>query len=282
MARILTAGDDPVALDTYGALLKNAGYEVEKATNGEAAVTLVRDAPPDLMIADLFLEDVTALDLMRQFRVMKVHVPVVILTGMGTIGSAVEAMKLGAADYLLKPCDFDEVLNAVSLAIAMRPMVNQPPHVHAAARWAEAMVALIDSPIDVRTIEYWGRAIAVSPGALRNWCAVARLSPRRSLVLARLLRATLLSAGRPWEPRHVLDVAEPRTLRRMLRLGGLESTMAPTVGQLLSAQTLISDSFALDALRTSLRGRRVELEEAPSHSLRRSSESTADFPSRVT
>ena len=53
-------------------------------------------------------------------------------------------------------------------------------------------------------------------------------------------------------------------------------------GKAEDAQTLISDSFALDALRTSLRGRRVELEEAPSHSLRRSSESTADFLSRVT
>jgi hypothetical protein len=103
---------------------------------------------------------------------------------------------------------------------------------------------------DVRTIAEWGRAVGVSAGALREWCQVARVSPRRTLLLARLLRAVAHSTNRPWRPEQRLDIVDRRTLRRLLVAGGLPlEAERVTVGDLLTGQTLVTDPYALIALR---------------------------------
>ena len=53
---------------------------------------------------------------------------------------------------------------------------------HAARRWSQAVIQIIDSRTDVRTIELWGKLINASAGAIKNWCATAGIQPRRSLV----------------------------------------------------------------------------------------------------
>jgi hypothetical protein len=121
---------------------------------------------------------------------------------------------------------------------------------HAAERWAAAVASLRMSARDARTIADWGRAIGVSAGALREWCQVARVSPRRTLLLARLLRAVTHSTDRPWRPEQRLDIVDRRTLRRLLLAGGLPfEADRVTVSDLLTRQTLVTDSYALLALR---------------------------------
>jgi hypothetical protein len=129
-------------------------------------------------------------------------------------------------------------------------LVYDPTDNHAAERWAAAVAGLRAAARDVRTIADWGRVIGVSAGALREWCQVARVSPRRTLLLARLLRAVAHSTNRPWRPEQRLDIVDRRTLRRLLLAGGLPlEAERVTVGDLLARQTLITDPYALIALR---------------------------------
>jgi hypothetical protein len=129
-------------------------------------------------------------------------------------------------------------------------LAYDPTDNHAAERWATAVAGLRAATRDVRTIADWGRAIGVSAGALREWCQIARVSPRRTLLLARLLRAVAHSSNRPWRPEQRLDIVDRRTLRRLLLAGGLPlEAERVTVGDLLARQTLITDPYALVALR---------------------------------
>ena len=106
---------------------------------------------------------------------------------------------------------------------------------HAGARWAKAVVGIVNAPEDPRTISEWGQAIGAGEGTLRNWCHTAKLSPKRSLSLARLLRALYLSRSRQWQPEQLLNVVDRRTLNRMLEQGGLDGTTSPTIDGFLRA-----------------------------------------------
>jgi len=182
--------------------------------------------------------------------------PVVVIAGLGTIDSAVEAMRRGAVDYAVKPLIGDDFLERVERGLthaAAKRTRRFEPHAHAAARWADAVVALTESHTDVRTIGQWARAVGASASTVRAWCQRANVSPRRSLVLARLLRAVHHSEGRPWQPAQRLHVTDSRTLAGMLAAGGL-STSADrvTIAQLLDGQTLIEDPETLVEFRRRL------------------------------
>ena len=119
---------------------------------------------------------------------------------------------------LEKPVWEDGLLRTVETALARPPCRcksvpcddNAPTvqQAHAAARWARVVVPVLDAPEDPRTIKAWSRLLYVSPGALRNWCRTAGITPRRSLVFARLLRAVFLSDGGRHKPENLLDVVD--------------------------------------------------------------------------
>jgi hypothetical protein len=125
---------------------------------------------------------------------------------------------------------------------------------HAAARWARTVAPLIDAPKDPRTIAEWSRSIAASPAALRNTCRIAGISPRRSLVFGRMLRAAALSEGGQHTPDTLLDVIDGRTLSRLLRLSGLNGghNFPKDIDEFIERQTLVLDPHALVELRRTL------------------------------
>lgn len=138
---------------------------------------------------------------------------------------------------------------------------SSDPRAHAAARWAHAIVPIVDCPIDPRTIEGWSRWIAASPGAIRNWCFTAGLAPRRSLVFARLLRAVILSEGGRRKPENLLDVVDRRTLRGLLSLAGLTAggRLPSSVEEFLEHQVLVQDRDALREIRRALHERQMAI-----------------------
>jgi hypothetical protein len=125
---------------------------------------------------------------------------------------------------------------------------------HSAVRWARAVVPLVDASKDPRTIRQWSEAVFVSMGALRNWCRTAGVSPRRSLVLGRLLRAAVLNDGGRRRPEDLLDFVDRRTLHGILRFAGLdEQADFPTGGDnLLRRQQLVRDPVMLGQLRRAM------------------------------
>jgi hypothetical protein len=130
------------------------------------------------------------------------------------------------------------------------------PVPHAAERWAQAVVGILDSPFDPKTVAMWGTALGVSEGSLRDWCRAAHCLPKSSLDLARLLRAIVQAPHYGWDPFNLLDIAHERTLRDLLRRGDLAefpSAEAPlTPQQFLTVQRYITDPVMVAVLAAAL------------------------------
>lgn len=122
---------------------------------------------------------------------------------------------------------------------------------HAAIRWAECVLPVIQCPRDVRTIALWGRWVGASTGALRNWCRTARIPARKSLVFARLLRAVVLRGRTGQNLENLLDVVDRRTMLGLLRTAGFcdEDDLPSTIDEFLSRQILVNDSDAVSSVR---------------------------------
>ena len=103
-------------------------------------------------------------------------------------------------------------------------------HMHASSRWADAVVRIISSQSDPKTISEWGHLINVSGGALRNWCRTAGLEPKKSLDFGRVLRAVMRHKASSVLPQDLLDVSDLRTLSRLLTLGDMRAQKNSTRG----------------------------------------------------
>src|SRR5215831_17941795 len=112
-ARILLVEDEPNMVRTLGKILERRDFEVATAANGSEALAVLDEGPADLIITDLNMPVMDGMALLRELQDRTRKPAIIVLTGYGTIQSAVEAMKLGASDYLIKPCNPDELLIVV-------------------------------------------------------------------------------------------------------------------------------------------------------------------------
>jgi ActR/RegA family two-component response regulator len=266
--RVLLADDDQGTLETVGLILRLAGFETCAALTGHGAIANATTFVPDVALIDLNLPDISGVEVVRALRAQTLPPECLILTGFGTVCSAVEAMRLGAFDYLEKPLFEDEILDAVRQATTLRARLagGQPGDVepHALTRWAEVIVRFVSSQEDAATIHGFGRSIGVSAGAFRNWCRTARLSPRRSLLFARALRAVMHgeTAGAAREP--ALCITDPRTRSKFfLASGGTPQQLPPTVQAFFDRQRLIICKAAVEAIKAALRRGRMNLHVEP-------------------
>jgi len=117
--------DEEDVLLTMRTLLKRAGYSVSVATNGLDALEAMRKTPYPLVITDLRMPQMGGEELLAKIVEEFPDSEVMVLTGYGTVESAVEAMKKGAADYLTKPCDPDEMLVRVERILKAKRMEQE-------------------------------------------------------------------------------------------------------------------------------------------------------------
>ena len=116
MTRILVVDDDPAILRTLVIGLRAHGYEPRTATDGRSAVSLGRADPPDLVILDLGLPDISGVEVLRQLRSWS-QVPVIVLSARDGSEDKVEALDVGADDYVTKPFGMDELLARARAAV---------------------------------------------------------------------------------------------------------------------------------------------------------------------
>lgn len=100
---ILVIDDEVEILKSFSMFLEDAGYRPIEASNGHDGVDLFSKHRPDLVFTDLRMPGIDGLDVIRQIKSMAPDVPIVVISGAGNIGEAVEAIKLGACDYITKP-----------------------------------------------------------------------------------------------------------------------------------------------------------------------------------
>jgi two-component system response regulator HydG len=108
--RVLVVDDDKGFRVATKTLLEDEGYYVRLCTNGDEALEQLKQDEFDIMLSDLVMEKMDGIALLQKVKAQIPHLPVIMVTGFGSIQSAVEAMKLGAADYLTKPSNNDELL----------------------------------------------------------------------------------------------------------------------------------------------------------------------------
>ena len=110
MARILIVDDQEMMRDSLAATLAREGHEIVAAGDGQAALDRLRAAGRfDLLISDMKMPKLTGMELLAEARKVRPDMPVVMMTAFATVQTAVEAMKLGAYDYIQKPFDGDEI-----------------------------------------------------------------------------------------------------------------------------------------------------------------------------
>ncbi|MBA4156039.1 MAG: sigma-54-dependent Fis family transcriptional regulator [Gemmatimonadetes bacterium] len=122
-ARILIIDDDRAFRVGTGALLVDEGYTVDAAPGGDAGLERLRDERYDLVLLDLKMEGRSGLSVLEEIRRSGNDVPVLMLTGFATVDSAVQALKLGADDYITKPCDNDRLRSKIRVVLARREPV---------------------------------------------------------------------------------------------------------------------------------------------------------------
>ncbi len=109
MRHILVVDDEPLVRGSLSELLTLSGYNVTAAPNGSEALRILKDYSVDLIISDLKMPDIDGLQLLRKVKKMNADIPVILMTGYGSIDNAVEAMKEGAYDYVTKPIVDSEI-----------------------------------------------------------------------------------------------------------------------------------------------------------------------------
>ncbi|MBI2191502.1 MAG: sigma-54-dependent Fis family transcriptional regulator [Planctomycetes bacterium] len=117
MGLILIVDDETSVVSSFRRLLVGQGHEVLTASTGEEAIGLLEKADPDLMIMDIQLPGQNGLQTFQRVQAARPRLPVIIMTAYGTTDSAIQATKLGAFDYHLKPFDPAEILRAIDKAL---------------------------------------------------------------------------------------------------------------------------------------------------------------------
>jgi two-component system response regulator RegA len=111
---ILVVDDDRVLRERLARALSDRGYEVRTAASYDEALRLASEEPPEMAVVDLRIPGGSGLDVLRQLKQLDAATKVVVLTGYGSIATAIEAVRSGATHYVPKPADADEILAAFS------------------------------------------------------------------------------------------------------------------------------------------------------------------------
>jgi two-component system NtrC family response regulator len=122
---ILIAEDEPAQRQMLGGFLAKEGHHVIVAPNGEEALERVKAHTLDLAIVDYKMPGLTGLEVLKKAKLLTPQLDIVILTAFGTIDTAVEAMKAGAADYLSKPVDLEELLCVIDRIAERRTLQRE-------------------------------------------------------------------------------------------------------------------------------------------------------------
>lgn len=117
MKSVLFIDDEISALKAISAILKKEGYKVHTATTAEEGIEIIKNTPLDCLLLDYRLPKMDGIDLLKWLKCNQISLPTIMLTAYGTIEKAVEAMKLGAYHYLIKPVDTKLLLNVLNEAI---------------------------------------------------------------------------------------------------------------------------------------------------------------------
>jgi len=122
---VLIVDDEPSILKTLGGLLSDEGFEVITAPNGYEALKIIDTESPDLVLLDIWMPGIDGIETLKEIRKENPYIQVIIITGHGTIETAVKATKLGAFDLIEKPLSIDKVILSINNALNFRRLEEE-------------------------------------------------------------------------------------------------------------------------------------------------------------
>src|SRR5438105_12501808 len=125
MGRILVADDHDALRRGLVRGLTEGGHEVEEASNGNAAIERLHDGYFDVVLSDLKMGGSDGMDVLRTTRALHPTTAVILMTAFGSVNTAVEAMKIGAFDYVQKPFEIEEMEVKIAKALEMRRLKHE-------------------------------------------------------------------------------------------------------------------------------------------------------------
>ena len=122
---LLIVDDEPSILQSLGGLLSDEGFEVATALNGYEALKIIDAESPDLVLLDIWMPGIDGIETLKEIKRENPNIQVIIITGHGTIETAVKATKLGAFDLIEKPLSIDRVIVAINNALNFRRLEEE-------------------------------------------------------------------------------------------------------------------------------------------------------------
>jgi DNA-binding response OmpR family regulator len=116
--RLLLVDDEQSFVEVLTKRLRKRNFEVTSALSGKEAVRIMRGQSFDIAVLDLKMEDLDGIEVLKIFKILDPQMPVIILTGHGSEQAAREGLALGAIDYLMKPCDLDELIHKIGTSVS--------------------------------------------------------------------------------------------------------------------------------------------------------------------
>ncbi len=116
LTKVMIVDDERSFADTLAERLKIRDYHVAAAYDGRQALELVKKSNFDVVVLDVSMPEVDGIQVLREIKQIKPLTEVIMLTGKATVETAIEGMKLGALDYLMKPCETEDLTEKIDMA----------------------------------------------------------------------------------------------------------------------------------------------------------------------
>jgi two-component system nitrogen regulation response regulator GlnG len=126
MPTLLIVDDDPSILLAFRRAFRDPALEVVTAETAAEALAIARDKKPDVIVLDVLLPDLSGLEALQRLRELDARSPVIFITGKSTADTAIEAMKLGAYEYLVKPLELSQLRQVIERALAISRSMHVP------------------------------------------------------------------------------------------------------------------------------------------------------------
>jgi len=158
--RVLVVDDEANARTALAELLRDEGYDVEMAADAFKALGKVESFSPHLVLTDLKMPGMDGLELLDKLRASEHECAVVVMTAFGAVDSAIEAMRLGAIDYLTKPLNFDELLIVVERALEQNRLRAEAGQLRARLAERDGIGGIVGSSEPLRRVFEMIRQVA--------------------------------------------------------------------------------------------------------------------------
>jgi DNA-binding NtrC family response regulator len=195
--KALVIDDEQIVLDSVSKILTSENYEVETTLSGREGLEWAVKKDYDVILTDIRMPDIGGMRVLRDVKRAKPAMPVIMITGYATVQSAVQAMKLGASDYIEKPFTPDRLLKAV--AVALDRAKTEPPEEQAIIHKDEILKVLDRASSDS---EFVANLLYHGPEALEEYDLTG---PEK---------LAILTGDTPWIEKHIGKLTD--TQRRWL------------------------------------------------------------------